>query len=550
MMGAAVSKSLRSRIDPGTTVVILSFVAAAVVMLSVSMQNSFLDEYDNILAAKVLADGGFIYTDYFTQHMPLTYFLTYPIVAVFGERLLVIRVVFTAFLVVWTFVIGRRVARGAGRWYAVGFVAAVAVTFSASWSNMLMAETWIAWCVAHVTVLFWLRKRDTTPFYRSLLLMAVLASVPVLSALAYLPVTVALYGMTAWWAFEQRSRLGVGRWVGLAAVTVAPYAIVGAVLVANGALADAFFQAVQFNTRYYAQFNPSAPRNAVDGVIVVLQIFFGGLWTALTDFTVQGQPLQFLLAITTLLGLTWLFACKRWVLASWLSVLVVFTGSRGVWGDAQEGFGALLPDNANARHASGLFMVIVIIVLASIESLIRRSEQVSALASAIRKPLIAVVAISALAVTVDGLAVTTTQMRAALASTDNIAIHAGPNSAAGIVNIVNEGTDGTYWMAPAEYDQAILVDSPPASRFLYFFDHVAACDVCFEEVATDLEVKRPRVMWFHPGSPFGPTAVARIIEEVDHLYFTVDDPRLDGFYFLKEDRADILERLRDAGFDV
>ncbi|WP_109209921.1 MULTISPECIES: hypothetical protein [Microbacterium] len=533
-----------------TVVVVLSFVAAGLLMLSVSTQNSFLDEYDNILAAKVLADGGFIYTGYFTQHMPLTYFLTYPIVAVFGERLLVIRVVFTAFLVLWTFGIGRRIALGAGRWYAVGFVLTVAVTFSASWSNMLMAETWIAWSVAHVTVLFWLRNRASTKFFPSILLMTVLSSIPVLSALAYLPVTVALYGMTVWWIVERRAALTVPRWVGLAAVAIGPYALVGAVLVVNGALADAVFQAVQFNTRYYAAFNPSAPRGAIDGVIIVLQIFFRGLWTALTDFGVAGQPIQFLLAVTAILGLTWLFANKRWVLASWLCVLVVFTGSRGVWGEKQEGFAALLPDNANARHAAGLFMVIIVIVMASVEVLVGRRVAHTALVASMRKPFIALVSVAALLVAVDGLTVTTTQMRSALASTGSIAIHAGPNSAAGIVNIVNEGTDGTYWMAPAEYNQAILVDSPSASRFLYFFDHVAACDVCFDEVRSDILTNQPRVMWFHPGSPFGPTAVERILDEVGRAYFTVDDPNLDGFYFLKRDRADILERLRGAGFDV
>lgn len=524
--------------------------ASAVVMLAVSMQNAFVDEYDNLLGAKVIVEGGFIYTDYFTQHMPLTYFLTSPFVLVFGTRLLWIRMAFTLVLVVWTLLIARRISRGAGAWYAAAFAAFVAVTYSMAWSNTLMAETWTAWCVAHVVVLFWLRKRESTPFLRSILVMLVLASIPVLSAAAYLPVSVALYGMVAWWMLERRADLTPWRWVAAAGVAVAPYAVVIGVLALHGAVGEAYFQAIRFNTDYYAQFNPGSPSGPVDGVLTVLQIFFNGMWNALTDFGLANQPIPLLLTLATLASLAWLWARQRWVLAGWLTVMVVFSGSRGVWADPQEGFGALLADNATARHAASLLMVIILLGVIVAEDMHRALPSPTSFAAKLRRPVQIAVATAAAAAVIVSLGTTFTQMRNALRFENTLAIQSHDRSASGVVNLINDGTDGTYWMAPAEYDHQLFVTSPPASRFGYFFDHVAACAECFDEVVSDLKSQQPRVMWFHPGSPYGPNALARLEAEIGDDYFTLDDPTLEGFLFLKADRADIVDRLRAAGFDV
>ena len=527
-------------------------VLATVLMVGVSPGTSFMDEYDNYLGAQVILKGGALFTDYFTQHMPLTYYLALPFVAVFGTNLVLIRVAFALFLAIWLLTFSRHLLRAFGARYAIVFVALVAISFGPAWANMFMAETWIAWAVAHAVILFWTRSRNGVNPVGALITLAVLGCIPILSALAYAPLSFAIYALLAWWAVEYRRSARRRDWVGIGAALVAPYLVIVGILASTGSLGDFYFQAFQFNTLYYAKINDSAPSGAIDGIILIVQVFFTGLYHALTDRALPNQPVALLFAAVTLVSLAWLVLRKQFTIAGVLAVFIFFAASRGVWHETQAGFAAILPGNPNSRHSTSLLLLGFLAVLAMSKDMVSANAKsmVSAGTLKVGKAIAILTVIAAtVAVVVPSAASSARQLRDVIAGRNTVAVAHGPGTAPDIINTVN-GPDDTYWLAPAEWDLQLYVTSRNASNYYFYIDHVAICVECEAKLSDDIEQNTPRVIWLRPDTPFGEKAMPAILATFRSDYFTLDDPRLDGFYFLEADRVDVIVRLDDAGYDT
>jgi hypothetical protein len=128
----------------------------------------------------------------------------------------------------------------------------------------------------------------------------------------------------------------------------------------------------------------------------------------------------------------------------------------------------------------------------------------------------------------------------------------GPGNVANVVNVVNKNSD-TYWLGPMDFYSQILITSHNASRYTFYLPWHAACPECKQELLNDLKTKQPNVVyWEDAGAIHGhPTAeYGKDIKDFLQAsgYYRVTDGRLAFFYFNPNNKAEIDQKLKDAGF--
>jgi hypothetical protein len=510
----------------------------------------FVDEHDNILGAQALTRGDVLYKDYFSHHMPLTYFVTLPLYALTGNSLITLKILFGLGCAVWILIMSRHIYRqyGLAAWSA--FTLVFAGSTSLTYANMILAETLVALAATHIFIIFALRQR--IPFsLRTVAAYSILAAIPVLSSASYLWISLIGYTLGVLhgfkWLFSvPRSRI-LTRLAMSAAIVALPFTILLGYLAASGSIHYFKEQAFDFNTQYYSQFISDISGS---GFLVTLinQIYnvFASLYDTIFNASSKGiLPLLLVLTLIAVFAIS--ITTKATRLTTIAAIALLFAaGIRSGFGAAFEG----LALGAGARFGT----VIACVSIAIIVILYTQIKQNKAILPHSKQRLSLIVGIAAIAISLSALTLTTTSMKAYSQRADMIMHTQPPDAPSTVINLVNTQPTDRYWVGPLDFYNQLFITSQNASSYRFYLPWHAVCPTCTATLIQDFASNKPKVVywngeidiWGHLAKDYG----QEVQKYLDKHYYQVSDTRLNHYYFLPQSHDTINEVLVEAGYKL
>ena len=509
---------------------------------------NFVDEADNLLGGQWLTHGGTLYVNYFSHHMPLPYFVAAPYFLLFGAKVIAVKVAFGITMAAWLLLMSRHLHK----YYSIAFFSLftllVASTQIITWTHMLLAETFVAFAPPHAMILLITGSKRLTPM-KDVFVFSILGAIPVLSSLSFAPISIVIYAIGLYALFftdysPKTLRLRIRQIFVAAFVFILPYLLFLAYMAATHSLSELHTQALDFNTHYYSQFSPDAPRNTVDGIARVAEGTATGLIYALTFSKVLTIPLlAFLATSATILSLVFLFRKKSYETAIAFALLFFFGASR-------EGFGHLFGSGSNPRISITITLIwflLVCLVIYEYKKQKARSQYdiVTYILLLVTLGYIALVSMQALAHATRDYA---THNKTALASPS---LEKEPTWIPNIINTVNKD-DQYYVIEPFDFSNQLYVHSKPATKYRFIAPWHAACSKCVQDVISDIKTNKPNVIVYGTDGDVWGKKISEysrpILQSFENDYYRIDTPALKDFFFRKDNEAAIDRALKEAGY--
>lgn len=507
---------------------------------------NFTDENDNLLGAQLIAqDQIIIFKDYFSHHMPLTYFVAAPLFAILGANLIGIKVVFGLLMGVWLLTISRHILLRFGMKMFIVFTGLIAISQTLTWSHMILAETLIGFALCHALILF--ITRDTNSRNRTIeaVTYALLGSIPLMSSLSYAPISLLIYGLWLWTIIENKKILKLSTLCIFILSAALPYLAFITYLYLTRSFSEFKEQAISFNTLYYSQYSPDAPTSIIDSLLSIIQGSSKSLQDSLMNFSlIAKQPLSFLFSVAVITSLTALIMARRWTIFIVFSVALFFAGSRS-------GFAATFANNDQARAGIILTIVGILLCCYTVFSLLSLKNNYN---RSYRHYMIVIFAISFIALTTTSIGQLSTIARGYVDNKNTIKLNEEPGSPSTVINIVND-QDDYYWIGPIDFSSQIVTKSKNISQYRFYPPWVSACDVCSQELIADVRRHKPQVIALNTDMSIWGVEVKEYADSLindfnDQYYQIKNDPRLKHFYFLKENKSNINAKLEKAGYTL
>lgn len=528
----------------------LAIFCACILILTIFAANApyynFTDENDNLLGAQLIAqDQLIIYKEYFSHHMPLTYFIAAPLFLILGTNLIAIKVVFGICMGLWLLMMSRHLLFKFGIKIFIAFTGLVAISQTLAWSHMLLAETLIGFALCHALILFITRDAKSRNKKIEGVTYALLACIPVMSSLSYAPISIFIYLMWFWRIIENRKSLTVGTLVLYAISALLPYILFVSYLVATHSLSEFKEQAVTFNTLYYSQYSTDAPTSKIDAALSIIQGSFGSLYNTLTDASfIVKQPLSFIFTVCLLASLAIVAFARKWLYLALFGGAIILSASRG-------GFTAAFSNNDQAR--AGIILSIIGLLLCTYAIHLLLSLK-SLKKSSLRYYVTPLFVIGGTILITASVTQVSTILRDYSGNKNTVKLNEEPGSPSTVINAVNNVSD-YYWIGPIDFSSQVITKSNNASKYRFYPPWVYSCNSCSQELIKDIQSTKPKVIalntdmtiWGHNVGSY----TKDLVDSLDNRYYQIDsDARLKHFYFLKEDMNDINTKLEKAGYEL
>lgn len=535
------------RFNSQALITILVLVAVVLLFMFNGPYLNFSDETDNFLGGRVITnEGGVLYKDYFSHHMPLPYLLAAPFSSTFGTNLVLMKVFFGLFMGIWVIAITSLLLRKYNNTSPLLLPVSIALTQPLNWSHMLLAETLVAYSLLNALILFivsWSEKGNV----KLAISFGILGAVPTLSSLSYVPISLLIYAL-GFALIIKDANTKIFKLTSLFMLaSLVPYALVSIYLYVNGALTDFISQAYQFNIKYYSQFTPDVATSLIDALFTLTGNFFGGINLVLTgDAKVPILALLFTVSLAAAIYYLWNSRYK--LLAAILLVSVMLASSRS-------GFAQLFSSDGAARHSTPLLFVGLLTMTCVLSEMRGRTKGYPSTLSKVEVSIVkTVILVFLLFMSTFSLEKISEVGRGYGKSVGRIEPYQSMGSASHVINTVN-GTSGTYWIGPIDFTSQLVIASKSASRYRFFAPWHGACSECVKGLIEEFRMNNPTVVYLAPQAQiWGKTPGAYMGQVFEYLnnrgYFQLDDPRLEGFFFLNDNKDEIISSLGAAGYQV
>lgn len=507
--------------------------------------HGFTDEDDNLLGAQFIANGdGVIYKDYFSHHMPLTYFIIAPLFVIFGVNLIAIKVAFGLAMSAWLLIMSRHLLKKYSLFIFGLFVSIIALSQMLSWSHMVLAETFISFALIHTLILFATRSQRNT--YTDVFTLLILGSIPVLSALSYAPLSLLIYGIALFTAIEKITKakqFPKKSFVIAVLIAIIPYIALLAYLYFTHSFGEMKEQALSFNTLFYSQFSASAATTPIDAVASIVQ---GSFQSYKDSLSFQGgshpQPLSFLFTSAITLSVILFFTFKKYSLGIFFIAALILSSGR-------YGFASMFSNDGQARAGMILTIIGTLSIVLAVHFLRSKEHRKFQYKNACLIGLFTVLGF----VVLSSVSLVSTTIRDYQLSKSLVTAPAQPGSASTVINIVNEPKD-FYWVGPIDFASQIFIKSHNASDYRFYAPWHSVCQECTGELAKDISVKKPNVISLDTDMSIWGYKVEQYSEKLRSTYemdyYQLPDPRLKHYWFLKKNQQTINQKLDRAGYDL
>ncbi len=441
------------------------------------------DQIENVLGAQELLRGSALYSQYFTQHGPLLYYVTAALRSV--TPLVLLPWVFNGLLVLWAVWARRTLAGVIGvrlSWF-IGAGLLIALPYVGG--QTILDETFVAVasCTALVLLLRYLVVRGKYSIVWTTVSVGLLAEAGVLSSYAYIPYAVFLVVFCVILiCFHSR---GAARWRTLGlflAALSAPMLILGASLLATQALDDFIFATYTFNRDFYAPFVPF-PNTITEWFTAGAGNVLRMLWEAAQKPSLAALKLVALLAPFGV-ALAYLGLKRAWLQLILITGTCVFLATRVM--HMQD---YTLTTYA-AHHHSAPLVLASLVVLGYALLLGKQSIASVRAGKRLHHVITRWFLLGFAAITLSMYAWFSLQLSAIIAQ------YTPPRTMTVPACMVNALTSaqGTTWLGPYMMYDVLLLKPKRATRFSYFFPLHAACPQCKGEFLTDLARAYPDVL--------------------------------------------------------
>lgn len=519
----------------------------------------FQDEYDNILGGWLIShEGQVVYRDFFSHHMPLTYYVGAAITWVTDNNVNLFRLLFVNGLFLWLLWIYRVARRSVGRKFALSLILLISATSTAVLGHLLLAETLIAYACLHALLLiaFDLYKTKRTARTSDIITIAVLGMVPVLCSVSYALISILIYATFAF-CFLRYTDKEKWRTKGTLAVVLfaLPYTILGGYMAATNSLKAAYRDAVVFNTDYYSQFTNSAGSDVLSTYVNQAYTVLSSTASALHLTSSGSSPtITITISIVTVILLCCVLTLrKEYFILLWFGLAFILSAVRG----------SITTDPyTQGTHRAAIYVFLVCFATAYLIKIGLDKKMISPKRDPIAttSPLaiagvagFIVACITYFFLFLNGTLYLVGVSKAAESIETGIASPPSGGITAQVINDVNQH-DGTYWIGPWDFYTQMYVKSERATRYTFFLPWHNVCGSCTAEFLSDLSAEKPRVIYWqhdldmlgHNTDSYNQPLFSYLAD--NYVSFDEQNEQLRGFYFRAEDQENIERRLVEKGY--
>jgi hypothetical protein len=506
--------------------------ALALHVLAVPYFTHFADENDNILGGLLIGRGLLPNIGFFSHHMPLPYYVAALITRLTGGNYVAVRLVLLLAMYVCLLLLYRVLKRSVDARAGLIFVTLVSLGLPGYWGHLLLAENIISYSATALVLLY--VYRFSLPEYRwtvpAMALAAALAAVPALSSQIYAPFSLltTLFLLASVVRKEGRAKACL-----FAPFLAAPYLLVLLPYMLAGELRRFVFETYTFNIEYYSHFQSFTSAENGGPFYELFAQIVAGLHAAAYGFTSLPSFVPFLTLLASVSFVALLAVQRGARLAVFVACALMLAAPRGAIG---------LPWAENYHGPPFYMLTMAAFAIASVclgtlpqaGSLLFATLRVSLLAYALIVPITLLGYIA-----VNYRAYFRPQPAASMATT--------------VINAV-AGADDKVWVAPFDFRSQVALNALPATRYTFWMPWHAACEPCVRELLAELSAARPKVIywdhtsttWDHRADDYGRPVLNYIEARYARLLVPPEHP-LANFYFLPEEHAAILARLRKDG---
>lgn len=334
------SFSLRENFTSRNILYFLFFILITAIFVINSLHESYPDEFDNIMGGWYILHGKLIYSDWFTHHGPIAYFIAAFIEIFSGQSFVKFRFFYSIFLVIVTFggfYYLKKVFEFEKIKFYLPLIFVLAISATYFWGQMLLADSLSAYLLMPVFGLIVLKayyrlKLTTNDF----IFISVLSSLSLLSSLTYTYLIGGMYLSSIiyfYLGFERRRKINVEFFKPIL-ILLLPFVIFLLYLLVTGSFMDYLHQGISFNQKYYV-YNYPRPEgstfiNPLRFAIVIAQDFhnnFSSLLIGLPTFNFT-FPFNITLAVINASFLIYLVFRKQYKLAVFVLLCLIYSNAR------------------------------------------------------------------------------------------------------------------------------------------------------------------------------------------------------------------------------
>lgn len=326
------SKKLRGLVNRRKFLVASAWLFIFLIFLGNTLHEEYPDEFDNILGGWYFVNGKLPYKDFFTHHNPLAYFLAAFIIFFTRQSFVWFRILLAIFyflLSVGLYVLLKKQLKKRHLGFYPFFILILAISATYFWGQMLLADVLSGYLFLPAFALVFLKTFWKEQFnLKDLTAIFTLTFLVLLSSSSYLYLIILINGV-ALFQYSRGKRLR--NLLSCLRVMILPYILFLIYLGLSGSLKDFYFQAIEFNARYYIYNYPkplgSVRINPVRYAIIIANNFFNDYHSVL----IQLKDFNFTFPVNTALVLAdttlliFLFLKRRFKLALFALLTLVFS---------------------------------------------------------------------------------------------------------------------------------------------------------------------------------------------------------------------------------
>ncbi len=551
---------------------ILGGIVLYAILFISAFHESYPDEYDNILGGWYILQGKIIYKDFFTHHGPMSYFLAAPALIFSGNSFVKFRIVysFVIFLMLILPYIYLRWSAGhiLTKFYALLlFIVAFASVYF--WGQMLLADNLAAFFLMPVATLLILKTLYNKRLsYWDTAFISFLTTAALLSSLTYLYLTAIIFLYTFFYfcksnKLRPRNIASILKMIGLLAL---PGVVFTLYLLVTMSFGDYYYQNFTFNKSFYV-YNYPRPDGEVGinpvryAIVIANKFFFDAtvLLIQVKDFNFN-FPLNLTLMLGNLTLLIYLIFKRKFTLSLFSFLILMFSNVRTSPLTSEE------TDYQSAVYILFSMMSVTLMLTLLYQDLKAKVEETQF--KIIFGVLFMILAAYSLFSAFYLMRIYTEKAYQKYMGLQPL-IYDRPELAPFINSIVEDGE--TTWVGPFEFKELFYLKPEIASRYQIFNPGMGASGVIEDELISDLETNKPKVIWFdrrfhilgRSPEDFGGKFISRLEENYTPLY--IDNEKGDAEYLVNypiekrfdiatmlyirnENRDEIIQRLLKKGY--
>ena len=531
--------------------IIIVFLSFLIFFLAATGGYSNGDDIDNLLGGKLIWQGQWPYSGFFSHHMPGAYLVSALIYPISLNNLFWFQILFNVLsfsLLIATFVHIRRVLGKLTAWI---LIICVSLGHVLALGPATSAEHLITFILLYAySVLIFSAKINTLRQFTILALL--IGSVPLLSLVYILPCLPAyvLLIIKSWNLISKTPKRKLKRFLLLVAIALLPYVLLLIYLLLTRSLSTFTYNLFEFNQTYYAPFSNDPNGNIFKIMASIVIKSVDQIYMVIINIFNATYSFQSALVIFILLFLAYLASTKRYIeLIATLAGVLLFNNRVNAYHQP-----AITSSPYILSHHAQLY-IIMAIAFGSIAIGVLFSKSFKNTFNKDRH-LLNVYSLSAIyAFTVIFISLShfwLTRINDIYVNKTN-SLYSLSQSAPKepLVSLINSLTteNDKVWLAPNLFREQLYLKPQTATSYTFYYPWIDTSPVTRQKLVSELKTEKPVIIvWFNLDSNYTMSQEFRSVLKDD--YFQLNDERLRTYYFIRSSEQRFITDLSRRGFDV